>query len=450
MSRNGSGTYTNPYADFVSGTVIASAEVDNNFSDIATALTQSIAVDGQSTVTADIPMSTQKLTGLSAGSAAGHSIRYEQVIPDLSSLVSINGHGMWGNRNLLINGDHRVDQDGTDTRTGLGAAEIYLTDMHVLSPQGSATARWTASKEASGGTSGKAAWLKLLCTTADASPGASESQSVEQRIEAQNALGLLDDSGDVVAGTMSTDIILHADGASSITFPATVGVYFEFPDGARSYVGLVTVTAADTWENVSLSHTADVTAFINNDSGIGVKVGLCLYGGASELLTAGWSANTANPVGATGAENIADATSNYLGYTEIQYEIGSTATKFEHRPIADEKLACFRHYERHQPTLANATFPCVGVTYSSTNGAGRYFYDVEKRATPTVVLTAGSTFNWIEGDVTQQNCGTVSAALIDERGFEFATGTLTSAATGGGWLKRDATDTAYVAINARL
>jgi hypothetical protein len=33
MARNGSGTYSNPYPNFVSGTVISSTEVDANNSD---------------------------------------------------------------------------------------------------------------------------------------------------------------------------------------------------------------------------------------------------------------------------------------------------------------------------------------------------------------------------------------------------------------------------------
>ena len=78
MARNGSGTYSNPYPNFVSGTVISSSEVDANNSDIATALTQSIAVDGQSTVTSNIPLSTNKLTGVGAGSAATDSLNLGQ------------------------------------------------------------------------------------------------------------------------------------------------------------------------------------------------------------------------------------------------------------------------------------------------------------------------------------------------------------------------------------
>lgn len=47
--------------------------------DISTALTESVATDGSSTVTANIPMSSHKLTGLAAGTTAGDSVRYEQI-----------------------------------------------------------------------------------------------------------------------------------------------------------------------------------------------------------------------------------------------------------------------------------------------------------------------------------------------------------------------------------
>ena len=47
MPRNGSGTYTLPQPPFVTGTVISSAAVNSDFSDIATALTGSLPRDGQ-------------------------------------------------------------------------------------------------------------------------------------------------------------------------------------------------------------------------------------------------------------------------------------------------------------------------------------------------------------------------------------------------------------------
>ena len=78
MARNGSGTFSNPYPNFVSGTVISSTQVDANNSDIATALTQSIAVDGQSTVTGSLPMNANKFTGLAVGAAATDSLNLGQ------------------------------------------------------------------------------------------------------------------------------------------------------------------------------------------------------------------------------------------------------------------------------------------------------------------------------------------------------------------------------------
>lgn len=69
MARNGSGVYSLPQAPFVSGTTISSTAVNSDFSDIATALTQSIASDGQTPITANLPMSGYKHTGVANATA---------------------------------------------------------------------------------------------------------------------------------------------------------------------------------------------------------------------------------------------------------------------------------------------------------------------------------------------------------------------------------------------
>ena len=79
MARNGSGTYSLPEAAFVYDTVISETAMNSDLSDIATALTGSIAKDGQTTPTANLPMGTYKLTGLGAGSAATDSANLGQV-----------------------------------------------------------------------------------------------------------------------------------------------------------------------------------------------------------------------------------------------------------------------------------------------------------------------------------------------------------------------------------
>lgn len=81
MAFNGSGTYNLPAGNpVVTGTTISSSTTNTTFSDIATALTNCVTRDGQSTPSANLPMNAKKLTGLAAGTSAGDSVRYEQVL----------------------------------------------------------------------------------------------------------------------------------------------------------------------------------------------------------------------------------------------------------------------------------------------------------------------------------------------------------------------------------
>jgi hypothetical protein len=80
LSRNGSGTFTlvagNPVS---SGTTISSTWANNTLSDIASALTQSVSKDGQTTWTGNMPAGGYKITGLANGSAATDSATLGQV-----------------------------------------------------------------------------------------------------------------------------------------------------------------------------------------------------------------------------------------------------------------------------------------------------------------------------------------------------------------------------------
>lgn len=64
MPRNGSGSYTLPNGPFVPSTVISSTVMNQNLSDLGTALTQSIANDGQTTPVANLPMATFRHTNV--------------------------------------------------------------------------------------------------------------------------------------------------------------------------------------------------------------------------------------------------------------------------------------------------------------------------------------------------------------------------------------------------
>ena len=81
MPRNGSGLYVPPPANYpaVPATTITAANRNAIDADIATALTNSIAVNGESVVTADIPFGNNKLTGVKDGTLAKDAANVSQI-----------------------------------------------------------------------------------------------------------------------------------------------------------------------------------------------------------------------------------------------------------------------------------------------------------------------------------------------------------------------------------
>lgn len=81
MPRNGSGTYTRPQADYVPGTTILATSINSDLNDMAQALTASIARDGQTTPTANIPLGGFRITGLGNATSATDAATLGQVLP---------------------------------------------------------------------------------------------------------------------------------------------------------------------------------------------------------------------------------------------------------------------------------------------------------------------------------------------------------------------------------
>lgn len=82
MPFNGSGTFTRDYVwvnDKIAGTPITASRVDDDSDDFASGLSSVITKDGQTTLTANIPFSNFKITGLGNGSARNDSIALGQV-----------------------------------------------------------------------------------------------------------------------------------------------------------------------------------------------------------------------------------------------------------------------------------------------------------------------------------------------------------------------------------
>jgi hypothetical protein len=79
MSRNGSGVYVLPATNpVVPGSTIATVWANGTMTDIATALTGSLAADGQTPMTGNLNANSNKITNLIAGTIAGNSVEFAQ------------------------------------------------------------------------------------------------------------------------------------------------------------------------------------------------------------------------------------------------------------------------------------------------------------------------------------------------------------------------------------
>src|SRR5512146_1890501 len=93
-----SGTFSliTPGNPVVTGTTISSSWANNTLTDIASGLSTCVLKDGTQTITANLPMSNFKITGLAAGASAGDSLRYEQLFLagtlTLLGALSVPGH----------------------------------------------------------------------------------------------------------------------------------------------------------------------------------------------------------------------------------------------------------------------------------------------------------------------------------------------------------------------
>jgi hypothetical protein len=79
MSRNGSGTYTLPAGNpVVSQTIISSTWANNTMNDLASAMTDSVAADGQTPMTGPLNLNSNKIVNLATGTVNGDGVNFAQ------------------------------------------------------------------------------------------------------------------------------------------------------------------------------------------------------------------------------------------------------------------------------------------------------------------------------------------------------------------------------------
>jgi len=129
MSRNGSGTYTLPAGNpVVTGTTISSTWANNTLGDIQSALTGSVASDGQTPITGNLQMGSNRITGLADGLASTDAATVSQISGFITTGTAIlKGNGTGGIGNAVAGTDYCGVTTGSTVLKGASGSTAVAT-----------------------------------------------------------------------------------------------------------------------------------------------------------------------------------------------------------------------------------------------------------------------------------------------------------------------------------
>jgi hypothetical protein len=230
-----------------------------------------------------------------------------------------------------------------------------------------------------------------LTSTSAYSVASGDACGIFQNIEGLNVTDLAWGTANAKTVTLSFWV------RSSLT--GTFGGALQNSGGSRTYPFSYTISAANTWEQKSITVAGDTTGTWLTTNGIGIALIIGIGVGSSLSGTAGaWSGS--NFFSATGATSVVGTSGATFYITGVQLEVGSTATSFDYRSIGTELALCQRYFERsYDIGTATATVTTAGANWTYINFASgsvndfstQLTFQASKRAIPTMTVYSPDT-----------------------------------------------------------
>jgi len=255
-------------------------------------------------------------------------------------------------KNRIINGAMVIDQRNAGASVSNPAAtETYVLDRWSI--YGASASKFTGQQSTTVPSNYKNSFL--LTSSAATTPGAGDTYGFRQKIEGLNVADL--GFGSATAQTVTLSFWVR----SSITGTYAVSILNSALN--RSYVGTYIISAANTWEQKSITISGDTSGTWLTTNGTGLDIWWDLGSGSNFNATAGvWNGSTATRT--SSSSNWIGTSGATLYITGVQLEIGTSATPFERRLYGQELANCQRYCYKDGGDIANQ--------YSNTPGG---YYD---------------------------------------------------------------------------
>lgn len=310
---------------------------------------------------------------------------------DTTLAGSLNAPNTFAFKNRIINGDMRIDQRNAGASVTQTTGALYSVDRFGIT--GTVTSKFTAQQNA-GSVTPPAGFTNYLGITSSSAYSVLTGDLFVcyQRIEGFNAADLA--WGTASAATVTLSFWVR----SSLT--GTFGGSLKNSADNRSYPFTYTISAANTWEQKSVTIAGDTSGTWLTNNGVGIQLSFSLGTGTTFSGTAGaWAG--ANYLSATGATSVVGTNGATLYITGVQLEKGRLATSFDYRPYGTELSLCQRYYEKSFPqaTAPASSLSATGANVSSatkaTIGANQLIpsinFKATKRAAPSTVTAYSPT-----------------------------------------------------------
>ena len=291
------------------------------------------------------------------------------------------GYGMgMGFRNRIINGAMVIDQRNagasvTETTTG-----PFVTDRFAI--DGSSSSKFTG-QQSSTAPAGFTNSL-VLTSSAATSVGSTDYYRMYHGIEGYNIADLGWGTANAKSVTLSFWV------RSSLT--GTFGGVARNNATDRIYPFSYTISAANTWEQKSITIAGDTSGTWLTTNGMGIQIIWSMGCGTSRQGTAGAWTSTTGIFTCTGETQLVATNGATFYITGVQLEKGSTATAFDYRPYTTELQLCQRYLPAFVLASGEQAF-ASGQAYNTTVCIIPLTLPVSARVNPTGLVYTGTISN---------------------------------------------------------
>ena len=289
-------------------------------------------------------------------------------------------------KNAIINGNFDIWQRGTSFVSPISGA--YHTDRFDFHHAGTMAHTIVPSTNVPTLSEAKCYSnysLKVDCTTAQAIIGANDHNHTTHHIEGYNFIPFV---GKIA--TLSFWVKATKTGIYCVAFRSN-GIDI-------SYVTEYTVNSSNTWEKKEITLTFDYSGGTwDYTNGNGLRMTWVLAAGTIWQTTKDtWL--TGNFLATSNQVNACDNVANNFQLSQVQFELGETASPFESRTIQQELELCQRYYEKsYTPGVAPGSITNGGCFVSTPpatsvgNVSMQPIFRVVKRVSPTVTTYSPGT-----------------------------------------------------------